>query len=190
MYLKNSLIIILFFVLSCQPIEILKPTEIDISNFDKISINTKEIEINTKYNPVFAKNNIEDQIQNPPIELMIKWNNENIIKLGNENKLVINILDASITKNIVENIDAKKYEDKTIFKYELFFLVEYELYDNSGFLKANATVETSRSTTSQKYISLNETEIIVNDLLFLALNDYINETKNQLSAYMGNYLSI
>ena len=84
----------------------------------------------------------------------------------------------------------KKYEEKTIFKYELFFLVEYELYDNSGFLKANTTVETSRSTTSQKYISLNETEIIINDLLFLALNDYINETKNQLSIYMANYLII
>ena len=190
MYSKNSLIVILFFVLSCQPIEILKPIEIDISNFEKISINTKEIEINTKYNPVFAKKNIEDQIQIPPIELIIKWNNENIIKLGNENKLVINILDASITKNEVENIDAKKYEEKTIFKYELFFLVEYELYDNSGLLIANTTVETSRSTTSQKYISLNETEIIINDLIFLALKDYINETKNQLSIYMGNYLSI
>ena len=190
MYLKNSLILVIFSVLSCQPVEILKPVEINISNFEKISINTKEIEINTKYNSVFAKNNIEDQIQNPPIELIIKWNNENIIKLGNENKLVINILDASITKNEVENIDAKKYEEKTIFKYELFFLVEYELYDNSGFLKANTTVETSRSTTSQKYISLNETEIIINDLLFLALNDYINETKNQLSIYMANYLII
>ena len=190
MYSKNSLIVILFFVLSCQPIEILKPIEIDISNFEKISINTKEIEINTKYNPVFAKNNIEDQIQYPPIELMFKWNNENIIKLGNENKLVINILDASITKNEVENIDAKKYEEKTIFKYELFFLVEYELYDDIGILKANTTVETSRSTTSQKYISLNETEIIINDLIFLALKDYINETKNQLSIYMRDYLSI
>ena len=190
MYLKNSFIVILFFILSCQPVEILKPVEIDISNFDKISINTKEIEINTKYNPVFAENNIEDKIQNTPIDIMIKWNNENIIKLGNENKLVINILDASITKNEVENIDAKKYEEKTIFKYELFFLVEYELYDNSGYLKANTTVETSRSTTSHKYISLNETEIIINDLLYLGLQDYINETKNQLSIYMGNYLSI
>ena len=189
MYLKNSLFVILFFVLSCQPVEILKPIEIDISHFEKISINTKEIEINTKYNPVFAKNNIEDQIQNPPIELMIKWNNENIIKLGNENKLVINILDASITKNEVENIDAKKYEEKTIFKYELFFLVEYELYDKSGFLKANTTVQASRSTTSKKYISLNETEIIINDLLILTMQDYINETKNQLSIYMKVYLS-
>ena len=189
MYLKNSLTVILFFVLSCQPVEILKPVVIDISNFENISINTEEIEINTKYNPVFSKNNIEDQFKNPPIDIMIKWNNENIIKIGNENKLVINILDASITKNEVENIDAKKYEDKTIFKYELFFLVEYELYDKSGFLKANTTVQASRSTTSQKYISLNETEIIINDLLILTMQDYINETKNQLSTYMGNYLS-
>ena len=189
MYLKNSLIVILFFVLSCQPVEILKPVEIDISNFEKISINTKEIEINKKYKPVFAKNNIEDQIQNPPIDIMIIWNNENITKLGNENKLVINILDASITKNEIENIDAKKYEEKTIFKYKLSFLVEYELYDNSGYLIANTTVETSRSTTSQKYISLNETEVIINDLLVSAMRDYINETKNQLSIYMKDYLS-
>ncbi len=190
MYLKNSLIVILFFVLSCQPIEILKPIKIDISNFEKISINTEEIEINIKYSPVFAKNNIEDQIQNPPINIMFKWNNENIIKLGNENKLVINILDASISKNEIENVDAKKYEEKTIYKYELFFLVEYELYDDSGFLKANTTVQTSRSTTSQKYISLNEVEIIINELLITTMKDYINETKNQLSIYMRDYLSI
>ena len=112
------------------------------------------------------------------------------LKIGNENKLVINILDASIKKNEIMNVDAKKYEEKTIFNYELFYLVEYELYDSSGFLIANTTVETSRSTTSQKYISLNETEIIINDLLILAMKDYINETKNQLSIYMGDYLSI
>ena len=190
MYLKNSLILILFFLLSCQPVEILKPVQIDISKLETISINAKEIEINTKYNPVFAKNNIEDQIQKPPIDIIFNWNNENIIKLGNENKLVINILDASITKNEVENNDAKKYEEKTIFKYELFLLVEYELYDSSGFLKANTTVEALRSTTSQRYISLNETEIIINELLFLTINDYINETKNQLAIYMGDYLVI
>ena len=88
------------------------------------------------------------------------------------------------------NDGAKKYEERTIFNYELFYLVEYELYDSSGFLIANTTVESSRSTTSQKYISLNETEIIINDLLFLAMKDYIKEAKNQLSIYMKDYLSI
>ena len=71
----------------------------------------------------------------------------------------------------------------------MFFLVEYELYDDSGFLKANTIVQTSRSTTSQKYISLNEVEIIINELLLTTMKDYINETKNQLSIYMGDYLS-
>ena len=176
-------------MLSCQPVEILRPIEIDTSNLDTISIYSKNIEINKKYNSVFSQNNIEEQIQKSPIDVIVEWHNKNILKIGNENKLVINILDASITKNEIMNVGAKKYEERTIFNYELFFLVEYELYDNSGFLIANTIVETSRSTTSQKYISLNETEIIINDLLVSAMRDYINETKNQLSIYMKDYLS-
>ncbi len=190
MYLKNSFIFISLIVLSCQPVEILKPIEIDISKLDTISINTKVIEINQKYNSVFSQNNIEEKIKQAPIDIVTEWNQKNILKIGNENKLIINILDASVTKSEIENVDAKKYEEKTIFKYELFFLVEYELYDDSDFLKANTTVETSRSTTSQKYISLNEVELIINDLLVEAMKDYIIETKNQLSIYMRDYLSI
>ena len=190
MYLKSSLILILLIIISCQPIEILKPIEIDTSRFEKISINAEQIEVNKKYNSVFSKFNIEDQIKKSPINLMAEWNSQNILKLGSENKFVINILDASIKKTEIMNVEAKKYEERTIFNYELFYLVEYELYDSSGFLIANTTVETLRSTTSQKYISLNETEIIINDLLILAMRDYINETKKQLSIYMGDYLSI
>ena len=190
MYLKNSFILILFLILSCQPVEILNPIEIDTSRFEKISINAAKIEVNKKYNSVFSESNIEDQLQKSPINLIVEWNSQNILKLGNENKLIINILDASIKKTEIMNVGAKKYEERTIFNYEVFYLVEYELYDSSNFLIANTTVETSRSTTSQKYISLNETEIIINDLLYLSLQDYINETKNQLSIYMGNYLSI
>ena len=190
MFLKNSFLLIFLVTLSCQPVEILKPIEIDTSRFEKISINAEKIEVNKKYNSVFSKSNIEDKIQKSPINLMSEWNSQNIIKIGNENKLVINILDASIKKTEIMNVGAKKYEEKTIFNYELFYLVEYELYDSSGFLIANTTVETSRSTTSQKYISLNETEIIINDLLILAMKDYIDETKNQLSKYMADYLSL
>ena len=189
MFLKNSFIFILLVVLSCQPIEILKPANIDPSRFDKISINTKDIEIIKKYKSVFSKNNIEYQIQNRPIDVIVDWHHKNINKIGNENKLVINILDSSISKNEINNEDAKNYEEKTIFKYEVFYFVEYELYDNSGFLIANTTVENSRSTTSKKYISLNETDLIINELLILTMLDFVNEAKNQLSNYMSAYVS-
>ena len=189
MFLKNSLLILFVFILSCQPVELLKPVNIDVNEFKNFSINTKEILVNTDHNPIFSDENIEDEINQTPKDIITEWHNKNINKFGNENKFIINILDASIYKKEIENIDAKKYEEKYIFKYDVFFLVEYELYDSSDFLIANVTVESSRSTTSQKYISLNETEIIVNDLLRNALIDYIDEANLQLINYMGEYIN-
>ena len=190
MFLKNNffLIITLLFLLSCQPIEIIKPVNIDYAKLDKISISAKEIIINSKYKSIFSNENIEDQIQNPPIKVINDWNYQNILSFGNENKLIINILDASIIKKEVNNDGAEKYEEKTVFKYQIFFLVEYELYDDSNFLIANTTVETSRSTTSKKYISLNETDIIINNLLHNALKDFIIETKKMMNTYMFEYI--
>ena len=190
MFLKNNYLLIIFFlyVLSCQPVEIIKPVTFDYSKLDKISISANEIIINSEYKPKFSNKNIEDQIPNPPINIIKEWNNQNILNFGKENKLIINILDASIIKQEVNNIDAEKYEEKTVFKYKIFFLVEYELYDNSNFLIANTTVESSRSTTSKKYISLNERDIVINNLLHDALKDFIKETKSMMNTYMFGYI--
>ena len=82
MYLKSSFTLILFLLLSCQPVEILRPIEIDTSNLDTISIYSKNIEINKKYNSVFSQNNIEEQIQKSPIDVIVEWHNKNILKIG------------------------------------------------------------------------------------------------------------
>ena len=190
MFLKNNYLVVIIFlyVLSCQPVEIIEPVTFDYSKLDKISISANEIIINSEYKPKFSNKNIEDQIPNPPINIIKEWNNQNILNFGKENKLIINILDASIIKQEVNNIDAEKYEEKTVFKYKIFFLVEYELYDNSNFLIANTTVESSRSTTSKKYISLNERDIVINNLLHDALKDFIKETKSMMHTYMFGYI--
>ena len=190
MFLKNNYLVVIIFlyVLSCQPVEIIEPVTFDYSKLDKISISANEIIINSEYKPKFSNKNIEDQIPNPPINIIKEWNNQNILNFGKENKLIINILDASIIKQEVSNIEAEKYEEKTVFKYKIFFLVEYELYDNSNFLIANTTVESSRSTTSKKYISLNERDIVINNLLHNALKDFIKETKSMMNTYMFGYI--
>ena len=190
MFLKNNYLVVIIFlyVLSCQPVEIIEPVTFDYSKLDKISISANEIIINSEYKPKFSNKNIEDQIPNPPINIIKEWNNQNILNFGKENKLIINILDASIIKQEVNNIGAEKYEEKTVFKYKIFFLVEYELYDNSNFLIANTTVESSRSTTSKKYISLNERDIVINNLLHNALKDFIKETKSMMNTYMFGYI--
>ena len=189
MYLKNKLVslFLLLFILACAPVEIISPLEYDISKFIKISINSNKITVNSDYNPVFSENNIEDQLKDPPILQIQNWIKQNITSFGNQNEFVINILDASITKKEIDNLEAKKYEEKTIYLYEVFFLVEYELYDDAGYLLANTTVESSRSTTSQIFISLNETELIINDLVNKSLFDFTNETKSMIQLYMQEY---
>ena len=98
-------------------------------------------------------------------------------------------MDASITKKEINNEDAKKYEEKTIFLFEINYLVEFELYDDSNFLLGNTSIETSRSTTSSKNISLNEIDLITNDLIFNALNDFTKEIKSMLKLYISEYVN-
>ena len=93
MFLKNNYLVVIIFlyVLSCQPVEIIEPVTFDYSKLDKISISANEIIINSEYKPKFSNKNIEDQIPNPPINIIKEWNNQNILNFGKENKLIINI---------------------------------------------------------------------------------------------------
>ena len=71
---------------------------------------------------------------------------------------------------------------------QLFLLVEYNLFDNAGFLIANTTAEGFRSTTSGKNISIQETEKIIDDLILLSLIDFTNESKKLIDVYMKGYI--
>ena len=82
----------------------------------------------------------------------------------------------------------KKYEDKFIYSYKISYLLEFELFDNTDFLIANTLVKSIRTTTSSKFISLNELEYITDELTLFALKDLSRESKLQLSNYMNEYL--
>ena len=107
---------------------------------------------------------------------------------GLENTLRINILDASIKRFEEENIDAKKFETKEIYKYQLFYLLEFNLYDNSDYLIASTIVESNRSTTSGKFISILESERILDELILEALRDLSTESLVLIKQYMQDYV--
>ena len=70
----------------------------------------------------------------------------------------------------------------------MFYLVEFNLYDDSQNLIASTLVEIQRSTTSGFYISIQETETIIDDLIYLSLVDLTTESKRLLIEYMGDYI--
>ena len=97
-------------------------------------------------------------------------------------------MDASIKKIEEQNLKAKKFEATDIYKYELFYLIEFSLYDDKSYLIASTIVESFRSTTSGRFISILETEKIIDDLILESLRDITKESKRLIILYMSDYI--
>ena len=177
-----------FVLLSCQPIEIIEPVVFDNDQLSSISINAKNIEIKQTYEPKFTDPYIDHSLEQPPIERIKSWIQNNVNTFGRKNELKINILDASIKKIEEQNLKAKKFEETDIYKYELFYLIEFSLYDDTSYLIASTIVESFRSTTSGRFISILETEKIIDDLILESLRDITKESKRLIILYMSDYI--
>ena len=133
---KKYILIISFFLISCQPVEIMQEVVFDNTVLNKFNVVAEQKTINNLYELKYDEKYIDGSLTNPPLLRLNNWLNENFIIFGNENTFVINILDASIAKIERENSNKKKYEGKNEFFYELSFVVEYVLYSDNEIILA------------------------------------------------------
>ena len=185
---KIFIFIILVLISSCQKVEILDPIVFDYNQFTKISINAEKKNTIILYEPKFVEPFIDHSLENSPILYFNNWTKNNIQTFGTKNYFEINVIDASVKKTEIPNIDSKKYEEKTIFLYEVNYLVEFVIYDDSNFKLASAIVEANRTTTSGKYISLIEVERIIDDMIYKCLKDFSNKSKELIKDHMKQYI--
>ena len=185
---KIFIFIILVFISSCQKVEILESIVFDYNQFTKISINAEKKNTIILYEPKFEEPFIDHSLENSPILYFNNWIKNNIQTFGTKNYFEINVIDASVKKTEIPNIDSKKYEEKTIFLYEINYLVEFVIYDDSNFKLASTIVEANRTTTSGKYISLIETERIIDDMIYKCLKDFSNKAKELIEDHMNQYI--
>ena len=174
--------------MSCQPIEKTNHIIFDNKQFAQFNIFSTSIEIKEVFEKKISDPYIGYTLKVNPSERIVNWINDNFKPIGNENTFKVAILDASITKTQYENSDAKNFDEKNYYLFELFYLLEFSLFDDSGNLIASTLVETSRTTTSGIYISIQEKDNIIDDLIYNGLVDISNETKKLLISYMTNYL--
>tara|TARA_Y100000590_G_scaffold85539_1_gene95664 strand:+ start:534 stop:1112 length:579 start_codon:yes stop_codon:yes gene_type:complete len=190
--IKNSLkyinIFFLIFIFSCQPIDKVENVVFDYNQFSKVNINAKQKIVNTLYQTKYIDPYIDHSLSKSPKDHLKEWFEANIKINGNQNLLEINIIEASLKKTEISNTENKKYKEKTIFFYEIILLVEFVLYDDTNFLLANVLVESKRTTTSGKFISLFEYERIIDNLILEALFDFTNESKTLIKEHMINYV--
>ena len=185
---KNIILFIFFLSIACHPIENIEHVVFDNNQFSKFDIHANSIEIITTFEKKISDPYIGYTLNISPTQRIINWVNDNFKAIGNENSFNITILDASLKQTKFENKEAQNFDEKTNYKYELFYLVEFNLYSDSNNLIASTLVETKRSTTSGVYISIQEKEDIINDLIYQSLYDLSNDSKQLLIKYMSNFI--
>ena len=187
--MKNLFTLFLFLIiLSCNPIEKIDTVVFDNNQFSKFDILSSNIETKIIFEKKISDPYIGHSLEVNPSQRIISWINDNFKAVGNENLFLISILDASLSQTEFENIEAKNFDEKINYKYETFFLIEFNLYDDSKNLVATTLIETSRSTTSGLYISIHDRESIINELIYESLNDLSNESNVMLKEYMGAFI--
>ena len=185
---KLFLLFSILFIFSCQPVEQLDSIVFDNQQLSKFDVFSKTIEIKEIFEKKFSNPYIGHTLEVDPSQRITSWVNDNFKSVGNENIFIVSILDASLLQTQFENTQAKNFDEKINYKYELFYLIEFNLLDDSRNLIATTLVENSRSTTSGLYISINEKENIINDLIYQSLKDLTLESNILLKQYMSDYI--
>ena len=186
--LKNLIFIVILGLFSCHPVEILDDVVFDYGQLPKIVISAEQKKIIELYESKFIEPYIDHSLENPPKEYLINWFEKNLNIIGTENSFVMNILDASLRKSEVPNTNTKKFGEKTIFLFELSFLAEFILYDDSKFVLANSIVEAKRTTTSGKFISLMESKKIIDTLILDCLTDFSKKSEELIQIHMKSFI--
>ncbi len=186
--LKFLILFIIFGMYACQQIEIIDKVVFNYEQLPNLNINAEEKIITNLYEPKLVEPYVDHSMSNPPVNFLDEWFNNNINTFGTQNKLEINVIDASLKKSEIPNTSEKKYKEKTIFLFEINFLVEFVLYDDSNYILASSIVEAKSSTTSGKYISLHESERIIDTLIFNCIEDFTIKANDLINIHMKNYI--
>ncbi|MBG76415.1 MAG: hypothetical protein CMI98_00865 [Pelagibacteraceae bacterium] len=183
-------IIFCYLLVSCQSSDIIKNVEFDYSEFKKLTFLSNSIEIKNEYKISLEDSFVDHTMETSPSERLINWVKNNIIGFGVENKLIIEIKDASIIETNVESAEKiagiiKKSQE---LKFELSYFAIFSLYDDSDNLLAFTEIQSKRTVTSNTLISLYEKEKILEQLVYKGLEDFTLKADQMSREYLGEFI--
>ena len=182
---------ICFLVLSsCQKTEFLDDVVFDNSLLNNMSFNAGKKEIKVTFETTFNEPFIDHVMATSPTTRVISWLENNVNNFGIMNKIVIDIQKASIIRKEVDREIkvASIIKKQNEYIYELNFEVSFLLYNDSDQIVATTKTEIFRSTTSSKFISLNERDQILDNLTLDSLRDLSKKSTELLKIHMFEYM--
>ena len=187
-FYKIILFSIIIFVISCQKVEKFEKEIFDFNLLPNIMFNAEGKNIISLYEENFEEPFYDHSLDKKPIEYLKELLDNNFHTEGINNYLEIKIIDASLKKYEIPNTESSRFQEKTIFMYEINFMLEFSLYDDSNFFLSSTIVESKRTITSSKFISLMQSDRIIEILINNSLRDLSKKSEELLKIYMSEYL--
>ena len=185
---KIILFFIIVFIISCQKVETFEKEIFNFNLLPNILFNAEIKNINSLYEEKHEEPYYDHSLDKKPIEYLKELLGNNFNTGGTTNYLEIKIIDASLKKYEIPNTESGKFQENTILMYQTNFMLEFLLYDDSNFLLSSIIVESERTITSGKFISLIELEKIIESLIYDSLRDLSKKSDELLKNYMSEYL--
>ena len=184
------IIISLTFLASCQKILIIDEVVFDDTQLNIFSFNAAEKEIKITYASSFNDPFIEHVLKISPDKRALSWLENNINNFGTMNQILVDIQQASIVRKEIftEKKVAGVIKKQGEYLYELNFIVFFNLLNDDKKILATSNAEVVRTTTSSKFISLNERDHILNRLTLDSLKDLSNQSLELLKIHMSEYM--
>ena len=190
--MRHILLTIIFFTFlaSCQKNLIIDEVVFDNTQLNIFSFNAAEKEIKITYESSFNDPFIEHVMKISPDKRSLSWLENNINNFGTMNKILVDIQQASIVRKeiITEKKVAGVIKKQDEYLYELNFIVFFNLLNDDKKVLATSNAEVIRTTTSSKFISLNERDHILNKLTLDSLKDLSNQSLKLLKVHMSEYM--
>jgi len=194
MFKKIKLFLLFFiistFLYSCQKTESLDEIVFDNSLLGSLAINAEKKEIIVSYEANLSEPYIDHVMENSPTKRIILWAEDNISNFGTMNKLVVNISNASIIRGEIETekkvAGVNKKQSEYIYKINI--VIDFVLYNDDNQIVSTSKTEVNRSTTSSKFISLNERNRILDNLTLESLKDLSKKSVELLKIHMSEYV--
>tara|TARA_B110000438_G_scaffold299625_1_gene350203 strand:- start:44 stop:619 length:576 start_codon:yes stop_codon:yes gene_type:complete len=187
-FFRIILFFIFVFIIACQKVETFEKEIFNFNLLPSIMFNAENKNINSLYEENIEEPFYDHSLNKKPIEYLKELLVNNFNTVGTSNYVEINIIDASVKKYEIPNTESSKFQEKTILMFEANFMLEFLLYDDSNFLLSNIVVESERTITSGKLISLIESDIIIEKLIYDSLKDLTKKSEELLKIHMSEYL--
>ena len=179
------------FLLACEAIETKRIfPQLRYTHLPVISLAVSKIDVETKYQSVFKKPNVETEFPILPATVVSNWFRDRLSAVGG-----LAVIRATVTNAGVVEVPLKRsggirgvFTKDQSERYDAVLSAKIEIFDYKGVLRGTVSSQAKRSQTVSEDVTLAEREVIWFRMLEAMMNDLNSSLEKQIRKYFQQWI--